>query len=150
MHAGIEEGNGKPLQYSCLENPRDGGAWCAAICVVIQSQTWLKRLSSSSSGLAHMHNCNTKRLLQSPYFSSNQDVWILVQKSNPESLPPMPFMEIWAKHRLLLLSFTLKIEPSKRWKNVCTSPLFCNPVNTLPCSSNVVLQFEICPPTSKM
>ena len=45
----IGEGNGKPLQCSCLENPMDGGAWWAAIYGVIQSQTWLKRLSSSSS-----------------------------------------------------------------------------------------------------
>ena len=45
----IGEGNGNPLQYSCLENPRDGGAWRAAVCGVAQSQTRLKRLSSSSS-----------------------------------------------------------------------------------------------------
>ena len=43
------EGNGNPLQCSCLENPRDGGAWWAAIYGVAQSQTRLKRLSSSSS-----------------------------------------------------------------------------------------------------
>ena len=43
------EGNGNPLQYSCLENPVDGGAWWAAIHGVAQSQTQLKRLSSSSS-----------------------------------------------------------------------------------------------------
>ena len=43
----IGEGNGKPLQYSCLENPRDGGAWWAAIYGVAQSQTRLKQLSSS-------------------------------------------------------------------------------------------------------
>ena len=45
----IGEGNGNPLQGSCLENPRDGGAWWAAIYGVAQSQTQLKRLSSSSS-----------------------------------------------------------------------------------------------------
>ena len=45
----IGEGNGNPLQCSCLENPRDGGAWRAAIYGVAQSQTRLKRLSSSSS-----------------------------------------------------------------------------------------------------
>ena len=45
----IGEGNGNPLQYSCLENPRDGRAWWAAIYGVAQSQTQLKRLSSSSS-----------------------------------------------------------------------------------------------------
>ena len=43
------EGNGKPLQCSCLENPRDRGAWWAAVSGVAQSQTRLKRLSSSSS-----------------------------------------------------------------------------------------------------
>ena len=45
----IGEGNGNPLQCSCLETPRDGGAWWAAIYEVAQSWTWLKRLSSSSS-----------------------------------------------------------------------------------------------------
>ena len=45
----IGEGNGNPLQCSCLENPRDGGAWWAAIYGVTQSRTWLKQLSSSSS-----------------------------------------------------------------------------------------------------
>ena len=43
------EGNGNPLQCSCLENPRDGWAWWAAVYGITQSQTWLKWLSSSSS-----------------------------------------------------------------------------------------------------
>ena len=47
------EGNGNPLQCSCLEKPRDGGAWWSAIYGVAQSQTRLKRLSSSSSN-GHM------------------------------------------------------------------------------------------------
>ena len=47
----IGEGNGDPLQCSCLENPRDGGAWWAAVYGVAQSQTRLKRLSSSSSSI---------------------------------------------------------------------------------------------------
>ena len=45
----IGEGNGNPLQCSCLENPRDGGAWWAAVYGIAQSRTRLKRLSSSSS-----------------------------------------------------------------------------------------------------
>ena len=45
----IGEGNGSPLQCSCLENPRDGGAWWAAVYGVAQSRTQLKWLSSSSS-----------------------------------------------------------------------------------------------------
>ena len=40
--------NGNPLQCSCLENPRDGGAWWVAVYGVAQSRTQLKRLSSSS------------------------------------------------------------------------------------------------------
>ena len=45
----IREGNGDPLQWSCLENPRDGGTWWAAVYGVAQSPTRLKRLSSSNS-----------------------------------------------------------------------------------------------------
>ena len=45
----IGEGNGSPLQRSCLENPREGGAWWAAVYGVSQSRTRLKRLSSSNS-----------------------------------------------------------------------------------------------------
>ena len=69
----IGGGNGNPLQCSCLENPRDGEAWWAAICGVAQSRTWLKRLSSSSIGislnfrwfpssvcLSHLRNRNRK------------------------------------------------------------------------------------------
>ena len=52
----IGEGNGNPLQCSCLENPRDGGAWWAAIYGVTQSRTRQKWLSSSSS----IPQCNYK------------------------------------------------------------------------------------------
>ena len=45
----IGEGNGNPLQYSCLENPMAGGAWLAAVHGVNKSRTRLKRLGSSSS-----------------------------------------------------------------------------------------------------
>ena len=45
----IGEGNDNPLQCSCLENPRDSGAWWAAVYGVAQSRTRLTRLSSSSS-----------------------------------------------------------------------------------------------------
>ena len=49
MHACFGGGNGNPLQYSCLENTRDRGAWWAAIYGVTQSWTRLKHFSSSSS-----------------------------------------------------------------------------------------------------
>ena len=52
------EGNGSPLQCSCLENPKDRGASWTAIYGVAQSWTWLKRLSSSSSSsMWNEHNC---------------------------------------------------------------------------------------------
>ena len=53
----IGEGNGNPLQYSCLENPRDGGASWAAAYGVAQSQTQLKRLGSSSSSSSSSTLC---------------------------------------------------------------------------------------------
>ena len=50
------EGNGNPLQCSCLENPRDRGVWWAAVYGVTQSRTRLKRLSNSSSSIPlHTH-----------------------------------------------------------------------------------------------
>ena len=54
------EGNGNPLQCSCLENPRGGGAWWAAVSGVAQSRTRLKRLSSSSSSSRYMYKLNLR------------------------------------------------------------------------------------------
>ena len=51
----IGEGNGNPLQCSCLENPRDGGAWWTAVYGVTQSRTRLKWLSSSSSSIITLY-----------------------------------------------------------------------------------------------
>ena len=59
----IGEGNGNPLQCSCLENPRDGGAWWAAVYGVTQSQTQLTQLSSSSSGSSIVYNIMLKKIL---------------------------------------------------------------------------------------
>ena len=65
----IGEGNGNPLQCSCLENPRDGGAWWAAVYGAAQSQTRLERLSSSSSSMADSLCCTaeTNTTLSSNY-----------------------------------------------------------------------------------
>ena len=71
----IGEGNGNPLQCSCLENPRDWGAWWAAIYGVAQSRTWRKQLSSSSSILfsivgstnLHSHQQGRRGHLFTPY-----------------------------------------------------------------------------------
>ena len=52
----IGEGNGNPLQCPCLENPRDGGVWWAAVYGVAQSQTWLNRLSNNSNKIKNTKN----------------------------------------------------------------------------------------------
>ena len=62
------EGNGNPLQCSCLESPRDGGAWWAAIYGVTQSQTQLKWLSSSSITEIVYKNKGKQNLLSWPLF----------------------------------------------------------------------------------
>ena len=61
------EGNGNPLQCFCLENPRDGGAWWAAVYGVAQSRTRLKQLSSSSSSNDH-YNALCWLFLSMTYF----------------------------------------------------------------------------------
>ena len=59
----IGEGNGNPLQCSCLENPRDRGAWWAALYGVAQSRTRLKRLSSSSSKCVRLLYFSSQKLM---------------------------------------------------------------------------------------
>ena len=59
----IGEGNGNPLQCSCLENPRDGGVWWAAVYGVAQSRTRLKWVSSSSYSLIIFHIMSSFPLL---------------------------------------------------------------------------------------
>ena len=68
----IGEGNGNPLQCSCLENSRDGGAWWAAIYGVAQNRTRLKRLSSSSSSKIYMLNVRWKSLKNKAWQESLQ------------------------------------------------------------------------------
>ena len=63
----IGEGNGNPLQCSCLENPRDGGAWWATVYGVAQSRTWLKRLSSSSSTETFFRHWGKKQWWENKY-----------------------------------------------------------------------------------
>ena len=53
----LGEGNGNPLQYSCLDNPVDRGAWWAAAHRVAQSWTRLKRLSNSNNNNNHCTIC---------------------------------------------------------------------------------------------
>jgi len=105
----IGEGNGNPLQYSCLENPRDGGAWWAAVYGVAQSQTRLKRLSSSSSIPDYLINkqyCDNFRWTvkghshlytyihsppNSPSIQATTQLWAELRVLNNKSLLVIPF-----------------------------------------------------------
>ena len=86
-HVWNREGNGNPLQYSCLENPMDGGAWWAAVSEVAQSRTRLKRLSSSSSS---MHGCES---------------WIIKKAEGRR----VDAFELWCWRRLLRAPWTARI-----------------------------------------
>ena len=71
------EGVGNPLQYSCLENPVDGGAWWAAVHRVAQSRTRLKRLS--------MHACIKKEMAT----HSSVLAWRIPGTGEPGGLPSL-------------------------------------------------------------
>ena len=84
----IGGGTGNSLQGSCLENPRDGGAWWAAIYGVAQSRTRLKQLSSSS------------RSIQVPPL-----VWIFIPLRSPQSMSrgPCAMQQVLTSHLLYIL-----------------------------------------------
>ena len=71
----VGEGNGNPLQCSCLENSKDGGAWWAAVYGVAQSWTRLKRLSSSSV-LVRL-GCYNK-IQQTEWLMNNRNLFFIV------------------------------------------------------------------------
>ena len=74
----IGEGNGNPLRCSCLEDPRDRGAWLVAVSGVAQSRTWLKWLSSSSSQVDRVRiefNCWTPSWVAENWFLEKYIHW---------------------------------------------------------------------------
>ena len=90
------EGNGNPLQCSCLENPRDRGAWWAAVYGVAQSRTRLKRLSSSSSSLWYSVSRTTpslgvtKQWVLILSFLLQLLAWLLLGREFPSSTKWLP------------------------------------------------------------
>ena len=79
----IGQRNGNPLQCSCLENPRDGGAWWAAVYGVAQSWTRLKRLRSSSVSTVNFSLRKVKRSHEQIVFS----VCLCQQNVSPKKVP---------------------------------------------------------------
>ena len=73
----IGEGSGNPLQCSCLENPRDGGAWWASVYGVTQSQTRLKWLSSNSRPLVFAKNVCIVTVMVFPFVMYGCESWTM-------------------------------------------------------------------------
>ena len=76
----LGEGNGTPLQYSCLENPMDGGTWWAAVHGVTKSQTWL----SDFTFTFHFHALEKEMATHSSVFA-----WRIPGTGEPGGLPSM-------------------------------------------------------------
>ena len=93
------EGNGNPLQCSCLENPRDGGAWWAAVYGVAQSWTRLKRLSSSSKYTLHL-----AKAMVFPVVMYGFESWT-IEKAERQSID---VFELWYWSRLLKIPWTAR------------------------------------------
>ena len=74
------EGNGTPLQYSCLENPMDGGAWWAAVHVVAKSRTWL----SDFTFTFHFHKLEKEMATHSSVLA-----WRIPGTGEPGGLPSL-------------------------------------------------------------
>ena len=75
----IGEGNGNPLQYSCLEDPRDRGAWSAGVYGVAQSRTRLKRLSRLAEA-RHSKSENTDILFLRGFSAFQEEAIALIQE----------------------------------------------------------------------
>ena len=92
----IGEGNGNRLQCSCLENPRDGGAWWAAVYGVTQSRTRLTRLNSSSSSLHYWWEC---KLIQPLW----RTAWKFLKKLKIELQydPSIPLLGIYPEKTII-------------------------------------------------
>ena len=107
----IGKGDGNPLQCSCLENPRDGRAWWAAVYGVAQSRTRLKWLSSSSRDFVWCLSClNELRIEQNEF--RRQLIWLLVSasdKGNDRSYLLIGFpQEVYLSYTSPTLKLTLK------------------------------------------
>ena len=104
VHVPIREGNGNPLLCSCLENPRDGGAWWADVYGVAQSRTRLKLLSMFTSVMLsnHLTLCRALHLLPSIFPS--------IRVFSNESAVCIRWLKYW--------SFNFSISPSNEYSGL--------------------------------
>ena len=106
------EGNGTPLQYSCLQNPMDGGAWWAAVHGVAKSRTWL----SDFTFTFHFHALEEEMATHSSFLA-----WRIPGTAGPGGLPSMGSHRVghdWsnlAAAAALLWGIGMNISPYYRW-----------------------------------
>ena len=128
----IGEGNGNPLQCSGLENPRDGGAWWAAIYGVAQSQTRLKRLSSSSSSRGWGGDMGVNQLSRRgalfsfPRFLCCHDSW---------KLPSIGKCSRYSVNMCSFIDFIFPIAAAAKSLQSCLT--LCNPIDGSPPGSPI-------------
>ena len=111
----IGEGNGTPLQCSCLENPRDGRAWWAAVYGVVQSRTRLKQLSSGSSRLVITFLPRSKLLLIS-WLQSPSAMILAPPKIKSDTVSPVSpsiYYKVMGPDAMILLFWMLSFKPNR-------------------------------------
>ena len=121
------EGNGNPLQSSCMENPRDGGAWWAAVYGVAQSWTRLKWLSSSSSRQhikKQRHYFANKGPSPQGYGFSSGHVWMWELDYRKSWEPKIDAFELWWWRRLLRVPSTARRSNQSILKEISPGCLF--------------------------
>ena len=101
--SGLGEDNGTPLQYSCLENPMDGGAWWAAVHGVAKSRTWLSDFPFTS----HFHALEKEMATHSTVLA-----WRIPGTGEPGGLPSMGLQ---SRTRLKRLSSS---SSSRQWTSL--------------------------------
>ena len=108
----IGEGNGNPLQCSCMENPRDGGAWWAAVYGIAQSRTRLKWLSLAYAYIhTYIYACAYGNIIQSqkegilPFVTTwlTSDTWTLTGKVGSVSCGVTALSSWVLVHKVLLV-----------------------------------------------
>ena len=131
MHTCIGEGNGNPLQYSCLENPRDGGAGWASVYGVAQSRRRLMRLGSTDHCFSFIYICfslgNCSDLLPI-FFHIGLFVFLLLSfQSSLYILDLIPLSDMWFQnifHSLWLVFFIILIVSLRSRKIELWSPIY--------------------------
>ena len=132
------EGNGNPLQYSCLENPMDGGAWWAAVHGVTKSRTWLRDFTFTF----HFHALEKGMATHSSVLA-----WRIPGTGEPGGLPSMGSHRVghdWSDlaAAAAALSYCVSSSSSDHYLNsaFCCHLWFCLPVHCL----SVPSQWDLC------